>query len=69
VKPSLNAFGLLFCAPQNRIDEYDYSKPLEGQTKKSFEQHWRKHSLVAVDPETGKVSYFLALIFLITSDE
>jgi len=40
---------------QTRIDEYDYSKSLEGQTKKPFEQHWRKHTLAAVDPETGKV--------------
>lgn len=29
----------------NRVDEYDYNKPLEGQTKKSFKEHWRKHSL------------------------
>lgn len=29
----------------DRLDEYDYNKPLEGQTKKPFDQHWRKHSL------------------------
>jgi succinate dehydrogenase (ubiquinone) flavoprotein subunit len=40
----------------NRIDELDYSKPLEGQQKKSFEQHWRKHTLSTVDPQTGKVT-------------
>ncbi|KAJ8322166.1 hypothetical protein KUTeg_000637 [Tegillarca granosa] len=28
-----------------RLDEYDYSKPTEGQTKKPFSQHWRKHTL------------------------
>lgn len=39
-----------------RIDEYDYSKPLEGQQKKSFDQHWRKHSLASVDVATGKVT-------------
>ncbi|KAK0066146.1 succinate dehydrogenase [ubiquinone] flavoprotein subunit mitochondrial [Biomphalaria pfeifferi] len=39
-----------------RIDEYDYSKPLEGQQKKTFEQHWRKHTLAYVDTKTGKVT-------------
>lgn len=42
---------------QHRIDEYDYSKPLEGQTPKPLDQHWRKHTLTRMDPETGKVSY------------
>jgi succinate dehydrogenase (ubiquinone) flavoprotein subunit len=40
----------------NRIDEYDYGKPIEGQQKKPFEQHWRKHTLAAVDPDSGKVT-------------
>ncbi|VDM43064.1 unnamed protein product [Toxocara canis] len=40
----------------NRIDEYDYSKPLEGQVKKSIDQHWRKHSIIYQEPETGKVT-------------
>lgn len=35
---------------QVRLDEYDYSKPLEGQTKKSIDQHWRKHTLAWVEP-------------------
>ncbi|ESO06696.1 hypothetical protein HELRODRAFT_94219 [Helobdella robusta] len=39
-----------------RIDELDYSKPLEGQKKKTFAEHWRKHSLAHVDVATGKVS-------------
>jgi succinate dehydrogenase (ubiquinone) flavoprotein subunit len=30
---------------QTRVDEYDYSKPLDGQVKKSMDQHWRKHTL------------------------
>lgn len=34
---------------QNRIDEYDYTQPLEGQTKLPFEEHWRKHTLSHVD--------------------
>ncbi|XP_041361360.1 succinate dehydrogenase [ubiquinone] flavoprotein subunit, mitochondrial-like [Gigantopelta aegis] len=40
---------------KTRIDEYDYSKPIEGQTKKPFAEHWRKHSLAYVNPDTGKV--------------
>ncbi|XP_075990671.1 succinate dehydrogenase [ubiquinone] flavoprotein subunit, mitochondrial-like isoform X2 [Anticarsia gemmatalis] len=39
-----------------RQDELDYSKSTEGQTKKPIEQHWRKHSLSAVDLCTGKVT-------------
>ncbi|KAF9416109.1 hypothetical protein HW555_006432 [Spodoptera exigua] len=39
-----------------RIDEFDYSKPTEGQTKKPFEEHWRKHSLSTIDLNTGKVN-------------
>ncbi|CAL8144163.1 unnamed protein product [Orchesella dallaii] len=41
---------------KDRLDEYDYSKPLTGQTAKPFEQHWRKHTLSTVDTETGKVT-------------
>uniref|UniRef100_A0A2K5D4J9 Succinate dehydrogenase [ubiquinone] flavoprotein subunit, mitochondrial n=1 Tax=Aotus nancymaae TaxID=37293 RepID=A0A2K5D4J9_AOTNA len=39
-----------------RIDEYDYSKPVQGQQKKPFEEHWRKHTLSYVDVGTGKVT-------------
>ncbi|MEE6465530.1 hypothetical protein FKM82_006580 [Ascaphus truei] len=38
-----------------RIDEYDYSKPLQGQQKKTFDEHWRKHTLSYVDKK-GKVT-------------
>lgn len=41
---------------KTRIDEYDYSKPVDGQTKKPIEEHWRKHTLAYVDNETGKVT-------------
>uniref|UniRef100_A0A646QGE8 Succinate dehydrogenase [ubiquinone] flavoprotein subunit, mitochondrial n=1 Tax=Hemiscolopendra marginata TaxID=943146 RepID=A0A646QGE8_9MYRI len=41
---------------KTRMDELDYSKPLEGQTKKPMESHWRKHTLSSVDLKTGKVS-------------
>jgi len=38
---------------KDRIDEYDYSKPIEGQEKTPYDQHWRKHTLAYTD-ETGK---------------
>jgi succinate dehydrogenase (ubiquinone) flavoprotein subunit len=41
---------------KDRVDELDYSKPLEGQTPKPMEQHWRKHTLAFVDDiNSGKV--------------
>lgn len=39
-----------------RIDEFDYSKPIEGQTPRPYDQHWRKHTLSYIDPQTGKVT-------------
>merc|ERR1712193_330905 len=30
---------------QARDDEYDYSKPLEGQEARPIEEHWRKHTM------------------------
>lgn len=41
---------------KDRSDEFDYSKPIEGQTKKPVTEHWRKHTLAWIDPKTGKVS-------------
>lgn len=41
---------------KQRIDEYDFSKPLEGQQKKPVEEHWRKHTLTWIDPATGNVT-------------
>jgi len=41
---------------KDRLDEYDFSKPLTGQTAKPFEEHWRKHTLSLVDIATGKVT-------------
>jgi len=32
-----------------RLDEYDYSKPLEGQEEKPMEEHWRKHTMIWSD--------------------
>ncbi|RWS14824.1 succinate dehydrogenase [ubiquinone] flavoprotein subunit-like protein [Dinothrombium tinctorium] len=36
---------------KERIDEYDYSKPIKGQEKRPFEKHWRKHTLAYVDKD------------------
>lgn len=41
---------------KNRIDEYDYSKPLDNQEAKPLDQHWRKHTLTTINPRTGEVS-------------
>lgn len=41
---------------KDRVDEYNYAKPLEGQQKVPVEQHWRKHTLSNMDTATGKVS-------------
>lgn len=40
---------------KDRIDEYDYSKPVEGQQKRPYDQHWRKHTLSQSSP-SGDVS-------------
>lgn len=47
---------LIYGIFQDRIDEFDYSKPLAGQTRIPVEKHWRKHTLSTVDPATGKVT-------------
>ncbi|RZF43333.1 hypothetical protein LSTR_LSTR001594 [Laodelphax striatellus] len=39
-----------------RIDEFDYSKPLEGQKERPYTEHWRKHTLAWLDLKTGKVT-------------
>lgn len=31
----------------------NYAKPLEGQTSKPIEEHWRKHTLAWVDAKQG----------------
>lgn len=41
---------------QVRIDEYDYSKPLDGQKPRALNDHWRKHTLTWVHPENGTVT-------------
>ncbi|KAK4305641.1 hypothetical protein Pmani_022471 [Petrolisthes manimaculis] len=41
---------------KDRIDEYDYSKPLDGQKSVPMEEHWRKHTLSSVDLATGETN-------------
>lgn len=43
-KIDISLFFLREDFPQ-RIDEYDYSKPLEGQEQVPIENHWRKHTM------------------------
>jgi len=40
----------------DRIDELDYSKPLTGQQQKTFEEHWRKHTMAYVN-DKGQVTF------------
>ncbi|XP_014223391.1 succinate dehydrogenase [ubiquinone] flavoprotein subunit, mitochondrial [Trichogramma pretiosum] len=54
---------------KDRIDEYDYSKPIEGQTAKPEEQHWRKHTLTDCDPQTGEVNIHYRPVIDKTLDE
>jgi len=53
----------------DRIDEYDYSKPLEGQELVPMENHWRKHTMSYIDPETGKVTLKYRAVIDNTLDE
>ncbi|KAF8568496.1 hypothetical protein P879_04805 [Paragonimus westermani] len=52
----------------NRIDEYDYSKPLEGQTAKAFADHWRKHTLSYQDVNSGQVKLVYRPVIDMTLD-
>jgi len=38
---------------KDRMDEIDYSKPVDGQKPIPMEQHWRKHTLSTID-ESGE---------------
>lgn len=41
---------------KQRVDEFDFSKPVEGQQKKPLDQHWRKHTLSYCNQKDGKVA-------------
>ncbi|XP_035659178.1 succinate dehydrogenase [ubiquinone] flavoprotein subunit, mitochondrial-like [Branchiostoma floridae] len=43
---------------KDRIDEYDYSKPVDGQKARPAADHWRKHTLCKMDDgKTVDLSY------------
>jgi succinate dehydrogenase (ubiquinone) flavoprotein subunit len=44
---------------QKRVDEYDYSKPIQGQQIKPMGEHFRKHTLTEMNPTTGEVCHFV----------
>ena len=60
----MNAFDYI----QVRLDEYDYSKSLEGQVKKDLKDHWRKHTLSYQDAESGEVDIFFYFLFILGID-
>ncbi|XP_050325121.1 succinate dehydrogenase [ubiquinone] flavoprotein subunit, mitochondrial [Bactrocera neohumeralis] len=41
---------------KTRIDEYDFSKPIEGQQKIPLDEHWRKHTLTWVCGDAGDIT-------------
>merc|ERR1712079_293425 len=41
---------------KDRIDEYEYTKPVEGQDLVPFEKHWRKHTMSHIDIDSGDVT-------------
>ena len=40
------------------MDEFDYSKPIEGQKRIPIEKHWRKHTMAYVNVNSGDVSVY-----------
>lgn len=42
---------------KDRIDEFDYSKPLDGQKKRPMSEHWRKHTLSYVKDDKVVLEY------------
>ncbi|XP_050544152.1 succinate dehydrogenase [ubiquinone] flavoprotein subunit, mitochondrial [Daktulosphaira vitifoliae] len=54
---------------KERIDEYDYKKPLEGQTKLKLVDHWRKHSLAHINPDSGEIKLTYRPVIDHTLDE
>ena len=54
---SVSRFLMFFVIPRedfkDRMDEIDYSKPVDGQKPIPMEQHWRKHTLSTIE-ESGQ---------------
>jgi len=53
---------------QKRMDEIDYSKPVEGQVPLPEDQHWRKHTISKVSSD-GKVSLEYRPVIDVTLDQ
>ncbi|XP_061928979.1 succinate dehydrogenase [ubiquinone] flavoprotein subunit, mitochondrial isoform X4 [Apis cerana] len=53
---------------KERVDEYDYAKPIEGQKKRSYKEHWRKHTLTWARPD-GSISISYRPVIDTTLDE
>jgi len=54
---------------KDRMDELDYSKPLEGQVPIPMEKHWRKHTLSFTDGATGATELKYRPVIDATLDE
>ncbi|XP_071535322.1 succinate dehydrogenase [ubiquinone] flavoprotein subunit, mitochondrial [Panulirus ornatus] len=54
---------------KERVDEYDYRKPLETQEPKPIEDHWRKHTLSYVNTDTGAVKLWYRPVIDHTLDD
>ena len=53
---------------RERIDEYDYSKPIEYQKKRKYSEHWRKHTLTWAQHD-GSISISYRPVIDTTLDE
>jgi succinate dehydrogenase (ubiquinone) flavoprotein subunit len=54
---------------KDRIDEFDYAQPLEGQTKLPIEDHWRKHTMSYIDTDSGDVTLSYRAVIDTTLDQ
>lgn len=53
----------------DRVDEFDYKLPLEGQVEKPMSEHWRKHTLSFQDAKTGECTLEYRPVIDVTLDE
>lgn len=53
---------------KERIDEYDYTRSLEGQKKRPYAEHWRKHTLTWAQ-ENGSICISYRPVIDTTLDE
>lgn len=53
---SLQGITTIKCLLMHGFSVQDFSKPIEGQQKRPFEQHWRKHTLSWVCNDNGDIT-------------